>query len=911
MKNKSKKIILLIITGIFIIASSVLTLLYGGLMGIFHLKTERNENIIEQPTVNEVSIREKDGSNIFVYLNETKQLTLEDNLGTSKINAWNFTWISSDVSVAVISNTGLLIPKSVGTTVVRVTNKNDVNLFDVVKVEVLDKTNNLKIKKDSDTTKPLILDEIKKVELITGGKVSQNDIIWISSDKNILSVIDGYVYAHNIGRATITATSSYDSMYSDSIEFEVKDNSIQITPISKININHLYVNRKEVCLDDMSKMVFRSDDEIVINASSDCSQYSPVVFSSVNGLCECISQDNHTGTFKVKKIGRDFIKIASKYNSDVYQLIEIRICNQLKEITYFNISNSFKVEDDTYFMQVNSIQSFEIISEKGSIAYNDLVVEIENSEVLAYSNGYLIANNTGKTKVSISYLYDINRKIEMDVEVIEENQTIIPLKHLSIDYLSINGLQYLPSYLDENIVSVGDSATFEINISPFDASYLNEVKVISENPEIATVKVAKENRNYKVTIDFIKEGKTRIIIRPLGNLKEEKVIYFTVGSNYEIPDFSISIPKELFAGKEYNIKIKLQNGNIDENQVKYQFSSSNEDIASVGPNGNLLAYDKGKVTITVTGSIGDIIVTQTKEIEINKEYKRYERVKEMICKTYIRENDKYVPIDFTTQFLNVYQNAYFEVKVFPNYNNANNYVVYSDNERVVSIVYQDNMYQIQPLLPGVATIKIKNYEDVSLSQEIKIVVCDILPKYFIPKLEKTNLTIGENELIEFIVDNRATYTFPNISFSTEGIVEIKNNYLIPKHVGKTTLIVEVSNDLNKYRMTLPIQVISKEKKSFSSFSMEEIISFFVFFSITTLIFSFNLFTLVVESKLQNKNRLIILFITSLAIITIPQVLSMSIWNIKVKIINLLIECVGITLGIVLAYIINKRGKKNE
>lgn len=911
--NKSKKknwFIMPIAILILLIVNSVMVLMYGGAIAAFHIKDENTnqEEIEKLPT--KVEIKEKDNAEITLFLNETRQLSLVDDIGTTKLNAWNFNWISSDESVATISSSGLLVAKNVGTTIVRVTNKNDVNLFDIVKVIVLNKVSGLDIVRDEKTIEPMILNEVKKINLTLGGKIAQNKVIWKSSDESILTVIDGFVYANDIGKAVITATSSYDAAFHDSIELEVKDDSIRITPSSNVTINHVYLNMKEIAVEDLFLTPLAINDEIVLNANSDCNQYSQTVFSSTNGLLELISQDDHTASFKVIGIGRDFINISSKYNSTTSKFLEVRVYDQFKAINKFDLTKPSNIINNSCSTNLNEIMKLEITSENGIIDYNDLVVDIEDDNVIQYMNGYLSPQKIGETKLVVSYLYDSTKKIEFNVKVISENNSLIPVKHVSIDYFKLNNAP-LMSYFGENIVSVNDKITFSLNVYPFDSTYLDAIEVFTDHKAVVDVAVSKIDLTYLVTLNFKENGKAKVYVRPFGNLKEEKILNFNVGNVMESFDFNISFPKKITAAKPYKVNLNTSTTGIDQEKIKYYYSSSNPNVLTVGPNGDVMSYDKGEVTISVSAVYEEKIISKTHNVTIEKEYKTYDRVQKMTCSTFIRENDNYIPIDFTTQFLNVYQKAYLNVVVSPNYNNANNFIVTSDNEHVISIYYQDNMYHLQSLAPGTATIKIRNYENDELSQEIKIVVYDVLPKYFIPKLESTVLTIGENEIIEFISDSSATYTRPKFSFSTEGVVEIENNALISKHIGSTTLIIEITNEKDKYVLTIPIQVVRKANISLFDYSTAEIVAFIAFYAVSALIFVYYLLNFVFNLNLNRKIKIMICGVAIAIFLVLPQLVTISSWSNKIKLTTFVVEIIGGIIGVMITLILKKRGIANE
>jgi len=903
-----KKIIsfLIIVISLFILIcfDSILINKKGGLVGLFHLNDDVTTQEIEK-LKDSIWINEKENQEIKLYLGENLQLTISDNLGNTSLNAWNFTFMTTDVNVASVSSTGQLIAKKVGNTSLKVTNKNDCNLYDIVSVTVENKSDTLKIVKSSGISDAMILKEIKRLDVITGGCISRDELEYVSSNPDIVEIKDSYLYAKGIGSAVITVSSKINKSFSDSVEITVKDDFIRLVPTTRININHLFVNKKEVTLDSLTLTPLKVGDELIINAGGNSSKLSQVVVTCLTPNITLISQDDYTSEIKATKKGLGVIKISSKYNDLVNKVISFRITDEESIINEFNVTSP--ISNETF--KIGEISKLIATSNKGLIKNKDIEVAIFDEDIIKYESGYFIPLKAGKTSVTFTYLYDETKKISFDLGVSTDLAYTTAVDHIAINNVLLNDLPYNNIIYLENILQISDKFSFEVDITPFNATYFNDFLVISDNPDAVDIEQRFENKKFYINLKFKQNGNIKIFLISPSNLDETKTLKFNIGNIDNYFDFEINTKNSYTAGKSYKLLV-TKKGTNDKNQL-YSYSSSNPDILSIGPNGDLIAFDSGEVTISVSTKVLDKIITKQKLVKIEKEYKEYLRVTEMNVNTYIKENNNLIPIDFNESFLNVYQKSYLTVSVSPNYNNANNYTVTSLNPAIISIVYIDNMYTLIPLSSGEATIKITNYEDQSLSKELNIKVCDVLPKYFIPKIESTKLFIGTNEAIDFLIDSNATYTKPKISFSTPNVVRFEDNTIISENIGNTTLIISIEKDGSTYKLTLPIEVLPKEFSKLSDFNKIEVITFITSHILIYFVFGIYIYLAVKECKLKKNLSILVLTISTSLMILIPELIKIRQQSITLILISLLISVLSVSLGITISIIIKRRKISDE
>ena len=253
------------------------------LFTLFDEETEEFEPVIEE-TLKNVKILEKVENRCVLYIGDSLQLTLVDSNDNTKINSWNFNYISSNGKIANISSNGMVYGNSEGECVIKAINKNDPNVYDIVTIKVIDKNERLNFLNKYGELISIIHGETMKLDLNVGGNVALNELIWSSSDENVCEISNGYVYGKNIGVATITVESPTTGK-KDSINIRVYNEKHTVQIPTKIYVNSLFVNNENINLSEIETHKYNVGDKIIINASCDTQNNSLVDFKifSING----------------------------------------------------------------------------------------------------------------------------------------------------------------------------------------------------------------------------------------------------------------------------------------------------------------------------------------------------------------------------------------------------------------------------------------------------------------------------------------------------------------------------------------------------------------------------------------------------------------------------------------------------
>ena len=184
--------------------------------------------------INKIQIREKD---IELYVNDTYELTV----GIFPLNATNInlSYSSKDPNIATIEN-GIIKANGLGTTEITVRDEYN-NYYDKTNVIVYENPNNVEINdlEFNDEEITMYVGSSKELSYITDPVNADNNLIWSSSDNDVVEVDNGVVKANNPGEATINVTKEEVS----------KRINVKVIPVPLLSINnkdnHIYLSPGE------------------------------------------------------------------------------------------------------------------------------------------------------------------------------------------------------------------------------------------------------------------------------------------------------------------------------------------------------------------------------------------------------------------------------------------------------------------------------------------------------------------------------------------------------------------------------------------------------------------------------------------------------------------------------------------
>ena len=848
-----------LISYIFIIIFSLTCLTYDiitirkkdRLFTLFDDKEEVYEPVIEN-NLEEIKINEKENNRCIVYIGESVQLTLTNPAANQKVNAWNFSFNSSNGKIANVSANGLVHGNAEGECIIKVTNKSDPNVYDIVTIKVIDKNELLNFLNKYGELISIIHGETMKLELNTGGDVALNDLIWSSSDENICTVSNGFIYGKDIGISTITVESTKTGK-KDTITIRVYNEKHSVQIPTKIYLNSLFVNSNNVPLSEIETYKFNVGDKVIVNSSCDTQNNSLVDFKVLSPNLTLINQDAHVATITCDALGEAFVSITSSFDPSIEYLLKINVVKN--DVSSFELKEPILTEN-TVNLNINELTPLNIYDGDTLIEFSDYIVTSSDNTIVDIIDNCLNPVAPGTATITATYKYNSEINTTFNVIVNNENYVDNSTHRLSIEKIKLNGeLTDLSTYTTHNLI-IGDKIEIDFVISPY-YNIIKDYAIYSSNNHIVSVTTTVDNNKYHLVIECVDYGEASVNIHFFDLLDQSLCYNFHVDNT--IFDFSISAPLNINVGNTGIVSTQITNS-LSKN-VKLEFTSSNPQYLQVGNSGELLAIKEGKSTIGVKAYDDDTVIYLEKEINVKQTYLKVEPSQKMDVKTFFKHGYETIPVDFNSTMLNLNQVAYFSI----NTDGPSNYEIIVSDNQVIDIVYVDYTYQIYPIKAGTTNITIKNYENPSLDYSFDVNVCEVLPKYVISTLENNELIEGETTKLSLLIDSNATYSKINYSYSNEGIVEIKNDTVIAKQPGVTTVTLAITDKLETYSISFVVKVSPKAINQLSDYSTTEIIGFVILHVIIYTALVVYLGMLLKELKLNKIISAVIVILTPLLI----------------------------------------------
>jgi len=296
----------------------------------------------------------------------------------------NLTYVSSDYSVAMVDNNGVVTGINPGKAVIFVTTASGVS--DSISVNVSKST--IKLTKLS-TTDNLIIKtgESSIIDVNYEPSKYSVDIDWFSSDNNI-AIVDsnGFVTGVNEGRAVITA--------------RVGDiSSKTIVDVNRVGVEKVELNYNEVNLFikqniDLDSFVFP------VNATN-----NKVVWSTSNNE---IAKVNSKGVVTALKEGSVVIRATSVNNNKIY--VECKVNVSKIDVESFELSHRQVIISGGETVKL-SIDNFA----PSNASYKNAIFEVEDTSIARVDkNGVVTGVKSGKTNINV-YVDGIVKKLDLTV----------------------------------------------------------------------------------------------------------------------------------------------------------------------------------------------------------------------------------------------------------------------------------------------------------------------------------------------------------------------------------------------------------------------------------------------------------------------------------------------------------------
>ena len=529
-----------------------------GIVGEITVKVEPEKKEIESINFVENNIQMKKGS-------KTKlNVSISPSDATGNLN------YSSNNSNVSISDNGNVVANNIGTSLIAVKSDNGKIAYCTITV----KEDEIPIE-SIDLNPPYL--EIKKTQTynltasINPSNATLRDIVFESSDENVVTVNNGKIKAINVGEALITVRTT-DGKVKTTSKIKVIDNVISVT---NVNFKENNISLK------LGSRVQLSPTITPLNATN-----KTLSWSSNNSNIVV----DKTGMVTAKAVGKSIVTATSvnglkaTCTIDVQEeTIDVKGITLSKEKQELNLGDSFEL-------------TYEINPSNATI--RDVKWSSSNPSVATVNNGKIIAKGKGETVIKITTSNGKTASCKIIVKV--------PVTSLSLSGFST--------------MKVKDSKTLDIQITPSDASD-KTLKWESSNSSVATISSSGKINAKKV-------GTTVITATSSNGIKASKTI--TVKEN-EIVVSKISINPnsiELKEGETASLSVILEPINATNQKVSWK--SSNDGVATISSSGKLKALKKGTTTITVKSSNGK---SATCKVVVNENIIRVSKVKLNISET--------------------------------------------------------------------------------------------------------------------------------------------------------------------------------------------------------------------------------------------------------------------------------------
>ena len=450
------------------------------------------------------------------------------------------TWSSTDTSVATVEN-GKVKAIGGGETEIKATAVNGLEAICKVKVEV--PLNSISIKNETS----IQFGQTEKL-IVTYDPIdttADKTIAWSSQNENIVKIsTDGTIEGVGVGETTITAKGSNGQ----EVTCKVIVLPVELNSISIIEQN-ITLNKGENKTLSVKFNPENTTDDKTITWSSDNEQ---VVTVNAEGLITAVGA------------GKATIMATVGEKTDTTE-VEVKV--PLESIS-LNETEKTLIKGES--LQLNVTYNPDDTTANKNVTWTST----DTSVAEVSSDGIVTAKGRGTAY--------IKAKVE-DKEISCKIDVLVPLTEIEINKTNLELLK-------------GQNDKLTVKLIPEDTTYTGTIEWSSSDESVVTVD---KNGN----INGLKEGTALITAKAIENGKE--VISTTEVTVKEIPLDSIEIDISNFdleIGKTEKLNIICNPENTTDN-INIEWSSSNEEVATIDQNGNIKALSVG--TTVITAKVGE------------------------------------------------------------------------------------------------------------------------------------------------------------------------------------------------------------------------------------------------------------------------------------------------------------------
>lgn len=693
-------------------------------------------------SLNKTSIRLNNGET------ETLVPTIRPNDATNK----EVVWSTANSLVATVVD-GKVTARGAGVTTISAKTK-DGGRVAVCSVQV-NPTNVTGIELDRQDVAIYVDKTLKITPTIEPANADNKNVIWESSDEDIFTVDNfGNITGVSKGTARLTAR-TVDGNKTATCKVTVIEEEIHVESIN-LNRNQIIVKEGEF-------------ENLITSIKPESATNKNVTWTSSNPE---VAEVDSNGKVLGKREGLSLITVRTQ---DGYKTAtcEVTVTKVVKPVMNVSLNkNTVTLNENESETLVATIEPID--ADNRNVTWRSINTRIAEVD----SNGKITAKAPGKTTIIVTTEYG-GKTATCDVIV---NKVLIPVTGISLNKTSIT--------LDKNQKEI-----LLASIEPANADNRN-LRWTSSNTAVATVEqngevTARGSGNAIITVTTDDANKTATCEVTVN--REQKYVT-DVSLNKTILNLEINQTETLVA----------QIAPVDADNKNVTWTSSNTEIATVEPNGEVTARGYGNAFIRVTTEDGEKTAT---------------------CEVIVRENavqpEVSVSLDKNYVELNVGEKAEVAIIITPeNIPGEKRYRVPTYNSSLMNIVISETgIVEIEGLKEGSTELEIET----TVNGEIFHSNCNITIKRNEsepePEInvelnpEKMELEVGEEKELQIIVtpenDFRAAF-----SCNDDSIIEFKKIneriFIIGKKAGTVTIHTTIVVDGKEYIRTCEVIVTGNE-----------------------------------------------------------------------------------------------------
>lgn len=720
-------------------------------------------------------------------------------------------WTISDSTKLSIDYNNVFTAKEIGVVEVMATSIKNMDLKKSIKIKIVAKENSLKFGRLlTEQTPTFSVGEISYLSYSINGLISLGTLNWESSSEEIATVDDGYIKGISLGVVKITATSTIDEKYSISLNVKItgkysaeKVNAITINEIIGVTVKGF---KNNLPLENFRRELMQVGYKIELSAKTDVESISDTYFEFEDpSMINVIKNGDSIVEFEVVKVGHVRLYAVSSYFPDVKEPFEFDVYpfNPGDDLSLVYPSKlQFKSENDVNVLELNSgsIQQIKIESNYKEIEFNDLIITSSNDSVARIVDGYIFADQTGESIITIYHINNPKKVISFNVRVKKYNEgRFTPVELINIDSALINEKDKIIEW-DYNNVYVGAKFKIQLVIYPIYATNkLFNIEV--SNKKICIVSSSIKNNILEIEGEFIDIGYTELTVTNVENNNLKYYCDFLVNNSNPV-SFGYKKVSLLERGQTGNCNVVLGNGLKG---VEVTYTSSDPSIVSVGHAGELVGLGYGTATISIHATDGVTSFDESFEVECVKEHSLYDALNTF--KTIVKMNDE--EINLNEKLMYIGDSFTIDVSFTPSNHPFGKYhEVKIEKPEILSVDKNNNKYTFKCLKSGTTKVTVYPYANPDFSVEYTVTIANIMPKFMFVSVPDKVMYVEDRYQFGYLIDWRATYSNVDIIIGDDSMVGVEDDYLVIKKAGKTyvSFIIDDNDDNTvSYVQTLNIE----------------------------------------------------------------------------------------------------------